>query len=172
MAAAKPGPARAPARPHTRPVARPAAAAPQAAGGGKPTPARPGFAPGPPPPAWYPAARPGGFIYWETAISFHAPVPFDPDIAPDRDAPLPPAPPPDEMAAEPAPPLPPLPQMEKLPLDQRGFFDGDLTVLEVDVVDRATGTVLWTRRVRSGADPRDRGDVQRLLDEALADLPR
>ena len=48
----------------------------------------------------------------------------------------------------------------------------DLTLLEVDVVDRATGTVLWTRRVKSGADPRDRGDVARLLDEALADLPR
>jgi len=118
---------------------------------------------------WYPAARPGGFIYWETAISFHAPVPFDPDVAPDADAYLPPPPPPDEMAAQ---PLPPLPQMEKLPLDQRGFFDGDVTVLEVDVVDRATGTVLWTRRVKSSGDPRDRGDVQRLLDEALADLPR
>jgi len=172
-AAARPGTARPPARPRSRPVARPAPAAPQAAGGGKPTPARPGFAPGPPPPMWYPASRPGGFIYWETAISFHAPVPFDPDVAPDPDAPLPPAPPADEMAAEePAPPLPPLPPMDKLPLDQRGFFDGDLTVLEVDVVDRATGTVLWTRRVKSGADPRDRGDVQRLLDEALADLPR
>jgi len=62
--------------------------------------------------------------------------------------------------------------MEKLPLDSRGFFDGDQTMLEVDVVDRATGAVLWTRRVKSGADPRDRGDVARLLDEALADLPR
>jgi hypothetical protein len=62
--------------------------------------------------------------------------------------------------------------MEKLPFDQRGFFDGDQTLLEVDVVDRATGNVLWTRRVKSGADPRDHGEVARLLDEALADLPR
>ena len=41
-----------------------------------------------------------------------------------------------------------------------------------NTVDRATGTILYTRRVKSGADPRDRGDVARLLDEALADLPR
>jgi hypothetical protein len=172
--AAKAAPARVPG--HPRPVARPApAGAPQTVPGGKPTPARPVFAPGPPPPAWYPAARPGGFIYWEMGIAFHAPVPFDPDVVSDGEAPLPPEPPPDEMAddLEPLPPpLPPLPEMEKLPLDQRGFFDGDQTLLEVDVVDRATGTVLWTRRVKSGADPRDRADVARLLDEALADLPR
>ena len=173
-ASARAAPARVSGRPHTRPVARPARAAPQAVpGGGKPAPVRPGFAPGPPPPMWYPAARPGGFIYWNVGIAFHAPVPFDPDVASDAEAPLPAEPPPDEMADEPLPPpLSPLPEMEKLPLDQRGFFDGDLTLLEVDVVDRATGTVLWTRRVKSGADPRDRGDVARLLDEALADLPR
>jgi len=174
-AKAKAAPARIPGRPRSGPVARPAPGAPPqpTQGGGKPTPARPGFAPGPPPPMWYPATRPGGFIYWEAGIAFHTPVPFDPDVASDGEAPLPAGPPPDEMAEESLPPpLPPLPEMEKLPLDQRGFFDGDLTLLEVDVVDRATGTVLWTRRVKSGADPRDRGDVQRLLDEALADLPR
>jgi hypothetical protein len=124
---------------------------------------------------WYPAARPGGFIYWEMGIAFHAPVPFDPDIVSDGEAPLLAGPPADDTAddVEPLPPpLPPLPEMEKLALDQRGFFDGDQTLLEVDVVDRATGSVLWTRRVKSGTDPRDRRDVARLLDEALADLPR
>jgi hypothetical protein len=173
---AKAAPARAPGHPRSGPVARPAPApAPQTVPGGKPTPARPVFAPGPPPPVWYPAARPGGFIFWETSVAFHAPVPFDSDLASDGEALLPSGPPPDEMAddLEPMPPpLPPLPEMEKLPLDQRGFFDGDQTLLEVDVVDRATGTVLWTRRVKSGADPRDRAEVARLLDEALADLPR
>jgi hypothetical protein len=103
-------------------------------------------------------------------------VPFDADVAADAEAPLPPEPPAPEETAEdlepPPPPLPPLPDMEKLPLEARGFFDGDQTLLEVNVVDRATGNVLWTRRVKSGADPRDRGEVARLLDEALADLPR
>jgi hypothetical protein len=172
-ATGKAAPPRVSGHPRSRPVARPAPT-PQTVPGGKPTPVRPGFAPGPPPPMWYPAARPGGFLYWEMGFAFHAPVPFDSDIASAADAPLP-EPPPGDVAddLEPLPPpLPPLPEMEKLSLDQRGFFDGDETLLEVHVVDRATGTVLWTRRVKSGADPRNRGEVARLLDEALADLPR
>jgi len=166
--APKARPAGAPAAP--RPVARPVTR-------GAPVPhGAPHFAPGPPSGPVY--AGPGAGVYWETNISFAVSIPFDSDVQPSPEVPLAPAPPPpaDDIAGsdEPPPPPPParLPEMEKLPLDKRGFFDGDETILEVDVVDRASGTVLYTKRVRGGADPRDRADIARLLDQALADLPR
>jgi hypothetical protein len=105
-------------------------------------------------------------------------VPFGSD-SPAAEPPLEPGPPADALAEllpppppPPPPPLPALPEMERLDLAKRGFFTGDETLLEVDVVDRATGRIVWTGRARSGADPRDRGDVKRLLDQALEDLPR
>jgi hypothetical protein len=166
------------AKPVARPVARPRPLpGPRATPRGTPVPAAPHFAPGPPPGPVY-VGYPGGSFYWSVNVGFHVHVPFDSDIADDAEmVPIAPAPGPDEGGDdEPEPPPPPvllaLPEMEKLPLSQRGFFDGDQTILEVDVVDRATGTLLYTRRVKSGADPRNRGDVARLLDEALADLPR
>jgi hypothetical protein len=164
------------AKPVARPVVRPRpVSGPRAAPRGTPVPAAPHFAPGPPPGPVY-VGYPGGSFYWSVNVGFHVHVPFDSDIADDAEMmPIAPAPGPDEGGDDeppPPPPVPALPEMEKLPLSQRGFFDGDQTILEVDVVDRATGTVLYTRRVKSGADPRDRGDIARLLDEALADLPR
>src|SRR3954467_566047 len=164
------------AKPVARPVLRPRPpAGPRAAPRATPVPAAPHFAPGPPPGPVY-VGYPGGSFYWSVNVGFHVHVPFDSDIADDAGMmPIATAPGPDEGGDDeppPPPPLPALPEMEKLPLSQRGFFDGDQTILEVDVVDRATGTILYTRRVKSGADPRDRGDVARLLDEALADLPR
>lgn len=60
--------------------------------------------------------------------------------------------------------LPPLPP---LGLEERGFFDGDLTRLELTLVDRATGVPRWVKRVEQEVDPRDARAVKALLDRAL-----
>lgn len=79
------------------------------------------------------------------------------------------APPP---AAEPEPVIelavPPLPDLS---VTTRGFFAGDETVLEVDLFDRGTGALLWTKVVRDDVDPRDARAMTRLLDRALAKEP-
>lgn len=62
--------------------------------------------------------------------------------------------------------LPPLPPLE---LDERGFFAGDLTRLELTLVDRLTGRPLWVKRVEKEVDPRDPRAVRALLDGALDD---
>jgi hypothetical protein len=60
--------------------------------------------------------------------------------------------------------LPPLPP---LGVEERGFFDGDLTRLELTLVDRATGAPRWVKRVEKDVDPRDAKAVKALLDRAL-----
>jgi hypothetical protein len=73
----------------------------------------------------------------------------------------------------PPPPQPPAPiaklaPLPPLPLEERGTFDGDRTVLQLDLVDRATGAVLWSKGVANEEDPRDPQAVARLLSQALA----
>ena len=60
--------------------------------------------------------------------------------------------------------LPPLPP---LPLEARGYFDGDLLEVELTLVDRETGQAAWRKVVRGEVDPRDRGGVRALLQPLL-----
>ncbi len=48
----------------------------------------------------------------------------------------------------------------------RGFFSGDDTVVQFDLLDRATGKLLWSKEAHGG-DPRDPDDVRRMVNEAL-----
>jgi hypothetical protein len=52
-------------------------------------------------------------------------------------------------------------------VSRRGFFDDDMTRLELTLVDRATGRPLWVKIVERKADPRDAEAVRKLLDDAL-----
>jgi hypothetical protein len=76
----------------------------------------------------------------------------------------PPAPPEDDV-----PPieLPPLQSPADVDVEGRGFFDGPRIGLQLDLVDRATGEVLWSKPVASGGNPCDPGDVRELLASAL-----
>jgi len=168
-----------------RPRGFPAAAARPVPGGGFPS----AFAPGAPSwvgRPWSPGRRypPGPILLLDVDVGFWwtfpvAPEPLGPydEIAP---APLPPLlpvpdaePGPDEEAAPQtaAPELdelvlsPPLP----LPLSQRGYFDGDLMVLDAVVVDRATGQTLWVKRISRAADLRDAAAVRAAVDRLLSD---
>jgi hypothetical protein len=77
------------------------------------------------------------------------------------------APPPAEEEPEPAEPPPlELPPPPPFDVNDRGFFSGDDTVLQIDLLDRATGKLLWSKSVQGG-DPRDPGDVRRMVNEAL-----
>jgi len=91
------------------------------------------------------------------------PPPAFPDEAPDVAEP----PPPEPLAAV-ALQLPPLSDKVSFSVDDRGFFDGTRTALQLDLIDRASGRLLWSNAVSSGADPLDAGDVTKLMDEALA----
>jgi hypothetical protein len=113
-------------------------------------------------------------------------LPFPPDApAPMVTAPAPPpeAPgssglphPPEAYASNgpPAPPdagppieLPPLSPPADFVVEDRGFFAGPHVALQVDLVDRATGEVLWSRPVASDGNPLDVNDVRQLLHAAL-----
>jgi hypothetical protein len=74
------------------------------------------------------------------------------------------------VAPAPAPPLE-LPVPPELPLDDRGFFSGEQTVVRLDLLDRATGKPLWSGEGTRSIDPRDREAVRALLDELLSDSP-
>jgi hypothetical protein len=92
------------------------------------------------------------------------------------------APPADSLALADAPPAPdpqpepPAPSLELPPLQEpltfrvedRGFFAGPVTALQLDLLDRATGRTLWSRAIRTDADPLDAAAVAKVLDEALA----
>jgi hypothetical protein len=43
-----------------------------------------------------------------------------------------------------------------------------VTALQLDLLDRATGRTLWSRAIRTDADPLDAAAVAKVLDEALA----
>src|SRR6267143_1632589 len=66
------------------------------------------------------------------------------------------------------PPRPLVLAPETPPDEDRGFFSGPHTALQLDLVDRASGRLLWSRAVAGGEDPLDEGGMSKLLDEALA----
>jgi len=88
-------------------------------------------------------------------------APYDPD-----DVAEPPPPDPGPMATV-ALQLPPLAEAVNFPVEDRGFFSGPHTALQLDLVDRASGRLLWSRAVAGGEDPLDEGAMAKLLDEAL-----
>lgn len=94
-------------------------------------------------------------------------------------APEPPGPPP-ELPAEPGEPPPdPGPAVAEFDLaalppfdpEQRGFFDKEATLLALDLVDRHTGRLLWSKVERAEIDPRDPQAIRALVDRALANEP-
>jgi hypothetical protein len=86
---------------------------------------------------------------------------YDPDEVAE-----PPPPDPGPMAAV-ALQLPPLAEAVNFPVEDRGLFSGPHTALQLDLVDRASGRLLWSRAVAGGEDPLDEGAMSKLLDEAL-----
>ncbi len=119
---------------------------------------------------------------------YYAPRPLvlrseEPADQPYPGAPLPPEP---EDADEPAPPdlvsrgsgaappaapltLPPLAAEADFAVEDRGYFSSAQTALQLDLLDRETGAVLWSKAVASDADPLNAGEVAALVDGALAD---
>ena len=88
------------------------------------------------------------------------------------------APPDLDELAEPPPPdpgpmsavalqLPPLAEAVNFPVEDRSFFAGPHTALQLDLIDRASGRLLWSKAVAGGEDPLDEGAMSKLLDEAL-----
>jgi hypothetical protein len=72
----------------------------------------------------------------------------------------------------PAPPEPPPPYVPPppptMPVEERGFFDGDEVVIDLYLQDARSGDTLWSASARDWADPRDAAAVTRLLEQALA----
>ena len=117
--------------------------------------------------------------YWWTLPV--APEPWGPydEVAP---APLPPflpaplaeaAPEGEEGPLEPALPAPELDELPlgpppPLPVAKRGYFDGDVMVLDAVVVDRLTGQTLWVKRVSRAADLRNAAAVRAAMDQLLS----
>ena len=105
---------------------------------------------------------------------WYAPPPPHPLAVETEDAP------PDSIALSDAPPapepeppaspmqLPPLQELVAFRVQDRGFFAGPVTALQLDVVDRVTGETVWSKAVRADADPLDAVAVAKVLDEALA----
>ena len=98
-----------------------------------------------------------------------APPPLAPD-APFGDPADPPEPPPPETdtLASVALQLPPLAQAVNFPVEDRGFFAGPKTALQLDLLDRASGQLLWSKAVTADADPVDAKAMAKLLDDAFA----
>jgi hypothetical protein len=143
----------------------------------------------------YYAPAPSIFIGFNFVIPIHPMVyqpqspesedelPFPPDApAPMLSVPAPPPEadglphPPEAYASNgpPAPPdagppieLPPLSPPADFGVEDRGFFDGPHVALQLDLVDRATGEVLWSRPVASDGNPCDANDVRQLVHAAL-----
>jgi hypothetical protein len=103
---------------------------------------------------------------------WYAPEP-PPPLAPDST---------DEIALEPAPPepdpiaavalqLPPLADPMTFSVHDRGFFAGPQTAIQLDLLDRATGELLWSKAVSAEADPTDPKAMAKLVDRALAGQP-
>lgn len=171
----------------SRPPPVPAIAPPRP-GPAHPAPPRPGpppFRPRPiPPPApipWrfhdhhYGAVELGVDVWWALPLEPEPPLYAVPAPPPEEPA-AGEAPPPasaaeEEPAAAPEGPpsrfwiAPPMP----LPVQDRGFFDGDRLRVEALMIDRHSGAVLWTKQVSRDADPRDPGAVRRAIDELLRD---
>ncbi len=63
--------------------------------------------------------------------------------------------------------LPPLSPAADFAVEERGFFSGAQTSLQLDLLDRETGAVLWSKAVEGDADPLSAPEVSSLLDGAL-----
>jgi hypothetical protein len=143
-------------------------------------------------PRLYPRAAPlPVFVSFNFFIPLHplvvAPVPegdgppFPPDapIPMIEAAPPPPGEEPQQLASNDGPPPPPAEEApaplelpELLPpagfdVDSRDFFDGTRIGLQLDLLDRATGELLWSKPVASSGNPCDPHDVGELLAQAL-----
>ena len=104
------------------------------------------------------------------------PVPLAPDApaAPfleegawaDAEPPPPPEPGPEPVATV-ALQLPPLAPEVNFRVDDRSFFAGPRTAIQLDLLDRATGRLLWSKAVSGDADPLDPKAVTALLDDAF-----
>ena len=81
------------------------------------------------------------------------------------DAPPPPDP---EPFASVALQLPPLAEAATFPVQDRGFFAGPQTAIQLDLLDRATGELLWSKVVSAGADPTDAKALSKMLTDAFA----
>jgi len=68
--------------------------------------------------------------------------------------PEPPPPEADPIAAV-ALQLPPLADAVTFSVHDRGFFAGPQTAIQLDLLDRATGELLWSKAVSAEADPTD-----------------
>jgi hypothetical protein len=112
------------------------------------------YAPGPPPPLLADAA--GG----DEPRAALADAPPAPDSASEPDGEAGPPPPPME--------LPGLLEPLGFRVEDRGFFAGPVTALQLDLVDRSTGRAVWSKAVKADADPLDAAAVAKVLDEALA----
>lgn len=117
----------------------------------------------PPPVPWRPS--PAGPAF---ALGFELEVPLGRPLVLRPSEPAGPAAPGVAAARDPREALPPLPDLE---LERRGFFDGDDALIELDLVDRADGRLLWDRVVRGDADARDGEQIGALVESALADQP-
>jgi len=82
----------------------------------------------------------------------------------------PPPPEPDPIAAV-ALQLPPLADAVRFSVHDRGFFAGPQTAIQLDLLDRATGELLWSKAVSAEADPTDPKAMAKLVDRALAGQP-
>jgi hypothetical protein len=125
--------------------------------------------PPPPPPVGGPApARyvgyPQPWPWFDFYLAFSVP-PRPLILRPQGDlgAPPPPEPGGEEIVEAPPLELPPPPQFD---VEDRGFFSGDDTVVQFDLLDRATGKLLWSKEAHGG-DPRDPDDMRKMVNEAL-----
>ncbi len=99
------------------------------------------------------------------------PVPYAPPESPfDPGLDFPPPPPPEPIEAV-ALQLPPLSETVRFPFDDRGLLSGPQTALQLDLIDRATGQLLWTKAVSAEVDPLDGAAVAGLVDKAFDRVP-
>jgi hypothetical protein len=94
-----------------------------------------------------------------TPLADGQPLPEE-EVVPAPAVPEPPPPPPSME-------LPPLAEAADFPVGDRSFFAGPRTAVQIDLLDRATGRVLWSRAVAGDADPLDAGAVANLVSDAL-----
>jgi hypothetical protein len=96
-------------------------------------------------------------------LASDAPPPFDDTTLFSE----PPPPEPDPIAAV-ALQLPPLADVVTFKVEDRGFFAGPQAAVQFDLLDRATGRLLWSKAVNADADPLDPKAMSKVLDEAFA----
>jgi hypothetical protein len=61
-----------------------------------------------------------------------------------------------------------LPPPPPLPVEARGYFDGDTLEVELTLVDRVTGLAAWRKTAAGEIDPRDRAAVRALVRPLLS----